>query len=253
MRQHVVRTALTISLLALALITGCEMLDLDLTLDLDYRTTVKTSGDILQEIRVEITGMTGTMLEEAGVLEGTDFTVELERGGWDVDIENTGDSVILFVSGNYILDEDGNISQVEGGPEGPGGFSVRVENGFLSKKYFAELDVAESGGEMMGGGGDFGAPAELILEEIFDLSWTITLPGKIVDSNADTVEDGSATWDFDYDSLTSGLYLTVQSQYTNWPVIGGIIAGGVVVLALVAFFIIRRRRAPTPFSGDIVN
>jgi hypothetical protein len=247
-RRCIVLAGLMVFLLLIFVLAGCEMLDLDFTMDFDYRTTVETSGDIIQEIRVEITGGAVTTLEEAGFLDDVDLANDLEQEGWEVDIETTDDSLIINATGSYILDEDGDVAQVEGGPEVPEGFSVRVENGFLSKKYFAELDVAESGT------GEIGELAQMRREDIFDFSWTITLPGEIVDSNADTVEGDSATWDFDYDSLTSGLYLTVQSQYTNWPVIGGIIAGAAVVLALVVFFVIkRRRRSSVSFTSDIVD
>ncbi len=225
------------------------MLDLDFSLDLNYHTTVRTSGDVIQDIRLEVTGMTGTMLEESG------FSEEAFLGGegWDFDTESTDDSVIITGTGNYILDEDGNISQVEGGPEIPEGLSVRVEKGLLSTKYFVELNAAGTGDELFDEGGEFGEMAEIILGDMFNISWTITLPGKIVESNASIVEDGSATWDLDLETLSSGLSLTVQSQYTKWPVIGGIIAGVVVVLALLAFFLIRRRRAPDYFPNEITD
>jgi len=249
MRQRVVLVVVAIFLLLLSVVTGCEMLDLDFTLNVDYHTTVKISGDIIQDIRLEITGMTDTMLEEAGFSEGFPLGGE----GWDVETESTDDSVIITATGHYILDEDGNISQVEGGPEVPEVLSVRIEGGLLSTKYFAEINVTQSGIGELGEGGEFGELAGIMLGDIFHFSWTITLPGSVVESNADIVEGGSATWVFDFDSLSSGFDMTMQSQYTNWPVIGGIIAGVVVVLVLVVFFIIRRRRAPTPFSGEIAN
>lgn len=251
MRQRIILAGLVISLLLMPVMAGCDILDLDFTLDVDYHTTVKTSGDVIQDVRLEITGITDTMLEEAG------FSEEFPLGeeGWDVDTDSTDSSVIITATGNFILDEDGNISQVEGGPEIPEALSVRVEGGLLSKKYFAEINDTGSGIGEFGEGGEFGELAGIILGDMFHFSWTITLPGSVVASNADTVDGGSATWVFSFDSLSSssGLDMTVQSQYTNWPVIGGIIAGVVVVLALVAFFIIRRRRAPAPFSGEIAN
>jgi hypothetical protein len=128
--------------------------------------------------------------------------------------------------------------------------SVRIENGLLSKKYLVELSASGSGEELIGVNEEFGEFAEILLEDILSISWTITLPGKIVESNADTIEDSSANWDFDFRALSSGIDLTVQSQYTNWPVISGIIAGGVVILALVAFFFIRRRRSSASFPSE---
>jgi len=253
MRRYIAVAALAIFSLLLSVIAGCDMLDLDLKLDLDYSTTVKASGDIIQEIRCEITGMTGTMLEEIGLLEGSDFTADFEQDGWALDVERTDDSVIVTATGSFTMDEDIIIPQVEGGPAFTEGFSVRVEDGLLSKKYFAEFNAAESGDELIGEGGGLGGFTDMMLGDMFDFSWTITLPGKIVESNADSVEGSSATWDFDIDSLSSGLNLTVHSQYTNWPVIGGIIAGVVVVLVLAAFFFIRRRRAPASFPSEIAD
>jgi hypothetical protein len=248
MRRPIVLAGLTVFLLLISVIAGCEMLGLDFTMDIDYHTTVKTSGDVIQDIRLEVTGISGDLLEEAG------FSEEgfLGEEGWDVDIENTDDSVILSATGQFVLDEDGNITQVEDGPEAPEGFSVRVENGLFSKDYFIEVEAAGDGIGELDDSDELGQLGELVLENVFDLSWTITLPGKIVESNADTIEGGSATWDFEYDSLTSGLNLTAHSQYTNWPVIGGIIAGAVVVIALVVFFlIIRKRRASASLPSEI--
>lgn len=249
MRQRVVLVFVSVFLLLLSVVTSCEMLDLDFTLNVDYHTTVKSSGEVIQDIRLEITGMTDTMLEEAGFTEGFPLGGE----GWDVTTETTDDSVIITATGNYILDKEGNISQVEGGPEVPEVMSVRVEGGLLYTKYFAEINATQSGMGEIGEGGEFGELVGIMLGDIFHFSWTITLPGSVVESNADIVEGGSATWVFDFDSLSSGIDMTVQSQYTNWPVIGGIIAGVVVVLALVVFFILRRRRAPAPFSGEITG
>ena len=242
MRQHIVLAVLAASLLSLSVITGCG------TLVMDLHTIVKTSGDIIQEIRFEGTGMMATMLEEA------DFTADFEQDGWVLDIERTDDSVIATATGSFTLDEDIIIPQVEGGPTFTEGFSARVEDGLLSKNFFIEVDVPGSEEEL-----EDEEDEELdemfsgMLEGMFDISWTITLPGSVVESNADIVEGSSATWYFDINSLTSGFYLTIQSQYTNWPVIGGIIAGVVVVLALVAFFFIRRRRTPAFSPSEITD
>jgi hypothetical protein len=241
MRQHIVLAVSTTSLLLLAVMAGCG------TLDLDLYTTVKNSGDIIQEVRFEGTGMMANILDEADLTEDFIFGEE----GWEFEIDRTDDSLVITAVGNYVLDEDGNISRMEGGPEIPEGFSVRVESGFLSKKYFAEFDAPANGEELIGDGGEFGDFTDIMLEDMFDFSWTIILPGGVVESNADIIEGGSATWDFDINSLTSGFNLTVQSRYTNWPVIGAIISGAVVVLALVAFFFIRRRRADVHVPSEI--
>jgi hypothetical protein len=253
MRRRIILVGFSICLLLMPVMAGCDLLNLDFTMDIDYHTTVETSGDIIQDIRLEITGISGDLLEEAGFSEESFLGEE----GWDVDIENTDDSVIITATGNYVLDEDGNISQIEGGPEVPEGMSVRVENGLLSKEYFVEFEATGGGLGELGEGQELGVLGELVLEDIFDLSWTITLPGKIVESNADTIEGSSATWDLDIGAASSGIDLTVQSHYTNWPVIGGIIGGAVAVLALVVFFFIfimrRRGRTSAYLPGEIID
>jgi hypothetical protein len=242
MRQRIVRAFLIVSLLLISISTGCG------TLSINFHTMIKTSGDIVQQIRFEGSGMMATALDEGS------FETELERGGWKVDIERTDESVALVATKNLSRDETILIPQLEGGePSAVGSVFLRSEDGLLTKEYFIEIDVAASGEQPEVSNGEFEELAGMMLEGMFDVSWTITLPGKIVESNADFVEGGSATWEFDINSMGSGRYLMVHSQYTNWPVIGGIIAGVVVVLALVAFLVIRRRRAPAPFSGEIAN
>ena len=252
MRRRIVLAGLAVSLLLMPLMAGCEMMDFDFTMDIAYHTTVETSGDVIQDMRIEITGIPGDLLEGPDFTEGADFTNDLEQSGWDVDIESTDDSVIIYATANYVLDEDGDISQVEGGPEIPEGLSISVENGLLSKEYFVEFEATGSG---IGEGGELGQLGELVLQNVFGFSWTITLPGSVVESNADVVEGGTATWDFNFEALSSGIDITAQSQYTNWPVIGGIIAAVVVVLALVVvFFILRRRKSTSAYlPGEIID
>jgi hypothetical protein len=249
MRRRILLVALTVFSLLLSMVAGCDILDLDFTMDLDYHTTVKASGDVIQEVRIEVTGMTDTMLEDAG-FSGEDF---LGEEGWDFDIESTDDSVVITGTADFILDEDGNIAQAEGGPDIPEGLSIRVEKGLLSTKYSVEYNAAGGGDALFGEDGETGALALTLLGEMIDFSWTIALPGSVVESNADVIEGGSATWNLDLTTMSSGLNLTMQSQYTNWPVIGGIIAGVVVVLVLVVvFFIMRRRRSTSAYlPGEI--
>jgi hypothetical protein len=53
--------------------------------------------------------------------------------------------------------------------------------------------------------------------------------------------------------MTEGRYMMVHSRYTNWPVIGGIIAAVVVVLALVIFFLMRRRQSPESYGTQEID
>lgn len=92
------------------------------------------------------------------------------------------------------------------------------------------------------------------LKEMFTMSWTISLPGKIVKSNADVIQGGSATWCFDIDSFEQDRYTEVHTRYTNWPVIGGLL--GVIFIALaggLGMTFIRKRRAKIIVSTSDEN
>ena len=80
-----------------------------------------------------------------------------------------------------------------------------------------------------------------MLQSMFYMSWTLDLPGKIIETNADEYDEDSATWYFDVESLTRDRYMMVETRYIRWPVIG--IIAGIVVVGLLLFFIIRRRAA----------
>ena len=87
---------------------------------------------------------------------------------------------------------------------------------------------------------------DMFLEDFLSVSWTITMPGDIVDSNADIVEGNSATWELGIPGLGTDTRMAVQSRATNWPLIAGLSAVAAVLLGLVIFltiFFITRRGA----------
>lgn len=96
-----------------------------------------------------------------------------------------------------------------------------------------------------------------MLDSTVKITVAITLPGKIVDSNADDLAGDTATWYLLPSTLTSGRELRVKSEQTLWTNVA--LAGGAALLALVgvAFLWQRKRRKgsaspaqPTAASGD---
>ena len=86
--------AIIAMLLVLSLVfTGCG------TLDINFHTIVKTSGDITQEITIEGTGMLGEMIEE---LENTE---DLDLEGWEVTTKRGEDSMSLIATKDFARDE----------------------------------------------------------------------------------------------------------------------------------------------------
>lgn len=240
MRQKIILVFLAISLLLLSVMVGCG------TLDVNLHTTVKSSGDLVQQIRLEGSGMMGNLLDDS------EFTEELEQGGWTITTERSEDSVSVTSTKNFrwdepiIFDEESILEDV----------SYRVSNRILVKDYFFEATLPGEGpvGTMFEGEeGEFEELGGVLLEDMLNISWTVTLPGNIVESNADTFEGDSAIWYFDIEPLEGDRYLTAYSRETNWAVIGGIIAAVLVVLALVIYLLVRRKTTWAPFQSEVIQ
>ena len=75
---------------------------------------------------------------------------------------------------------------------------------------------------------------------MFSVSWSITLPGEITETNADYHDLDTATWNFTYSAIQNGHYMSVKSTYIDWPIILGIVAG-IIVIVVVIYLMSRRR------------
>jgi len=203
------------------------------TLEVNFHTIVKSSGDITQEIKLEGSGMLGEFIEEFE----TEETVEQE--GWEITTKRDEDSISLIATKDFRRDE----SMIFGDETIMENVSSRVTDNLFIKEYLYEVNIPGGGPMSTGNEDEFAELGELMLEDMFKLSWTFTLPGKITSSNADEVEGNSATWYFDVDSFENDRYLLVQSRYINWPVIAGIGAGVLIIIGLIIFFVVRARRS----------
>jgi hypothetical protein len=86
-----------------------------------------------------------------------------------------------------------------------------------------------------------------LLGGFFSMSWSITLPGEITESNADSIQDSTATWIFDIGSLDQDQEIAVHSRLINWPFIAGTSAGLLVLTGVVVFLVLRKRAARTSY------
>lgn len=245
MRRYTAVVIMAMFLLLASIMAGCG------TLDINLHTTVERSGDFIQQIRFEADGPIASLLEEP------EFTADFEKDGWKMTAERSEDSVTIVVTRRFSSEEVATLPEMAAGPTTPEVFSPRVEGGFFATDYLLEVtlpgnpDVADEFAEDESA--EFGEFAKQMLEGMFNISWTITLPGKIVESNADVIEGGSATWNFNLFSSESDQHLTVHSRYINWPAIGGIIAAVVVVVVLVIFLLVRRKAAGAPFGSEVIE
>jgi hypothetical protein len=51
-----------------------------------------------------------------------------------------------------------------------------------------------------------------MLKELFQMSWTVKIPGEIVETNADEVSERGATWNLPFDRLEQGMELLIVSH-----------------------------------------
>jgi hypothetical protein len=227
MRMKIKMIILILAIFLLSVvIAGCG------TLDMNFHTIVKPSGDFTQQIKIEGSGMLGELLEEME----TEETIKQE--GWEITTKRTEDSIILTGTKDFRRDEPmifGNETMMEN-------VTYRVNDNLFIKEYFYEVTIPGGGPIGAGTEDEFSELGDAMLEDMFNLSWTFTLPGKITKSNADVVEGNSATWYLDIESFENDHYLMVQSKLINWPVIAGIGAGVVIIIGLIIFFIVRARR-----------
>ena len=237
-----------------ALVSGIILLSLSLagcgTVNVNLHTTVKPSGDLVQEFRVDATGMIGSSL---GTSEATE---DLKSQGWDVTIERSGDSASLIAKKNFKRGETPIIPSLSlGTDEATASEETRLEglifdvrDRLLFKEYAFEMTLPGSSASAETNANEQFPQLDQAMEEalkaMFSISWTVSLPGKIVETNADTSEGGSATWNFGFDSMGNDQHLVVRTRYIKWPIVGGLAAGIVVIIAIGVAFALTRSRQP---------
>ena len=238
-RKFLINIVLTLQLLIAALLTtGCG------TVDMNVHTRVKPSGDIIQELSIATTGMMTALVD-------SEFAADLESQGWEVERTTSGETTTLVATMQYSKNEPMTVPGLLEQDQSDN-FKLYVKNYVVIKDYYLELTLPEdpsfeselSDEELDGGDEVF---SEEMMESMFKFSWTVTLPGKIVETNADEVSGSSATWDLPYSSVSSGRYMMLRSRYINWMIIG--IMAGCVVLAVLLVFLLKKPKESKAYYG----
>ncbi len=239
-KKRLIIPGLAVLALLLPLLAGCGQIDVNL------HTTIKPSGDLVQEVRFTGSGMM------AGFLDDAEATADLEMEGWEVTIERTANSSTLTASRNFSADEVLAIPDLSGDETALENYDFSVRNYFLFTDYIIEVilpgnpvDIPTD--DLTGLDGFDDDIISQLLEGLFSMSWSITLPGEITESNADSVQDNTATWFFDIGSLDQDQGIAVRSRLINWPFIAGTSAGLLVLAGVVVFLILRKRAARTSY------
>ena len=116
-----------------------------------------------------------------------------------------------------------------------------VNDRIIFKEYYFEATLPASPLEL-DENDEFAELGKAMIEGMFNMSWTLDLPGDIVETNADTYTEGAATWYFDVESFDSDRKMMIRTKYVNWTAIYIAIGVLVVIVGLITFLIIRRKR-----------
>jgi hypothetical protein len=205
------------------------------TLSIDLYTKVDSNGQVVQQIKTTGTGMMGSLMTEDQTMQQ-----ELKGEGWQVSISRSNDSSSLtmmkgFASIEEVLIPDFTGEESFGTIQDP---IFLIEDKFLYKEYTLEITIPPS--SVNSEEDEFSELGKAMMQEMLSLSWTIDIPGDIIQTNADEHNADSATWYFDISSFENGRTMSLRTRYINWLFIG-IIVG--VVIILLFLIIVRRRTA----------
>ena len=239
-KKRLIIPGVAVLALLLPLLAGCGQIDVNL------HTTIKPSGDLVQEVRFTGSGMM------AGFLDDAEAIGDLETEGWEVTIERTANSSTLTASREFSVDEVLAIPDLSGDETALENYDFSVRNYFLFTDYIIEVilpgnpvDIPTD--DLTGLDGFDDDIISQLLQGLFSMSWSITLPGEITESNADSIQDSTATWFFDIGSLDQNQGIAVRSRLINWPFIAGTSAGLLVLAGVVTFLVLRKRAARTSY------
>ena len=226
---------LTLLLLPLIIFTGCGEVHLNL------ETLVKPSGAVIQHVNIEASDKLADALAESGAVDafksdGWQTSTELKINSFTINaIKKFGKITSLYIPGISGKIEKTAMENVD----------LQVRNFIVYREYFLDVTLpwdSETGNvftEQEGIG-------KSMLRSMFDMSWTISLPGTIIETNADSVENNKATWHFDIDSLENDRHMTIHTMYIAWPFIIAIAIG---IVLMIIFIVILTRPKGHPHSN----
>ena len=215
------------------------------TVNVDLHTTVETSGDVVQEVKLVSEGLIAAALK--GAMPSTE---KLRKEGWQVESKSAANSFEQTWKRRFKRDEtldmvifpdDASAAGATGQPK----VTYYLRDSVFLKEYEFRVDIPPSPDmtkELQGLDLPQQQAAKALVESLFSLSWTITVPGEIVSTNADRREKNSATWDLTVSSLEKGRQLNLKARYINWPLIAGASLVLVAIGAFLALRLLRRKK-----------
>ena len=225
-------------LLFILFAVGCGRVDVDL------HTTIKPTGDVVQEITMTGSGLMATYI-------GTSEFVNNARGaGWQTNVTQSSGTTTLIASKTFSKGEPLDIPVFSGVTKDSNKPVFKGTNYFIMREYAFETQYPGNP-NMKFDNSQSAALSEAMINSMLGFSWTCTLPGDIIETNADSTSGSSATWRFDYSALKNGRTMTMKSRYIDWLVIGIII--GVIALMTILTIVLKRKKTVTNTESYAFN
>jgi len=231
-----------LAVLTLAL-SGCGTAKIDVT------TTVVSPEEAEQHLTMRADGMIGQAMGERLTPE------DVEKDGWKATIQKSGEVVTLDMVRKSGLREAWDMPESLSGEGKKPDVDVAVTDGLLSRDYRLVMKIPPTGmpadlgdGQLLNGQQQ--QQLQEMLAQAFKITWTVTLPGDITDTNADRKNGtNSGSWDLTLDRLQAGMEVRIASREMKnlLPFAAG--GGGILLVLLLtgyAFMSSRRHGAEEP-------
>jgi hypothetical protein len=224
--------------LAILFVIGCG------TADANLHVTYASNGDVQAQLTIKGTGAIGNLLLSP------DTRDNLTKQDWTVTTQVNGDTTTLVATA---VRKPGEPVQVLAGSTAGGSLidkmAINESPGLFKKGYAVSFKTtpqkpatppANTGQSSLI---DEKQMAQL-MDTMFRFSLSITLPGQIVETNADNVQGDTATWYFTYSGMQSERQITVRTEQILWA---NIAAAGFALLVVVSTlgYVLMRRRVPS--------
>jgi len=204
-------------------------------IDAGIHTTIKPSGLIVQKISLTGSGQMATSLSNAFPLQ------KYIGNGWLIDVSSEGGSTTVSATRVFRKEDISSIVTVflksDQGASGIKNPVFTITDNFFIKYYSLSFTIPPMTPDTIdtGAGEQWSKLGEAALDSMFSLTWSITLPGQITATNADSYQRDTATYNFKYSTLKNGRQIMVQSRYVDWPLILIVLGGLVVVILIIVF------------------
>lgn len=195
-----------------------------------------------------------TEVQEQARLDGfvveridTDREVGVRIAEDTLDVEDAGAALNALINAIALEETDGPVAPFQG--------TFTVERGAVGGAVF-ELDVSVDGALLMVIAAAMLPPGETLPqgEELADalrMSYVAVLPGRIRDTNGQTIRSNTVRWDLPYDrriSMRAESKLGGEGSTTRFVIaaFAGVVVVGAVAVSIGLVLLRRRRRGSTP-------